>query len=374
MNRSDRFARGTPSQLPEQLLISRLSGCLIAFSQLPSPDDSDIKQGFTQKVTMKIAITDYSFPNLDVETGILQSAAEVIAGQCKTSETLISLVSDADAVITQFAPIKADVIGAMQKARVIVRYGIGVDNVDLDAARAKGIPVCNVPDYCIDEVADHTLAFILASTRQVVLNSNRVVAGRWGLATPLDQMRALRDLTVGVVGFGRIGREVVARLRAFKCQVLVHDPVVSAAEVEKSGAKAADLVQLFSSSDVVTLHCPSMAQTRGMINRTSLNQMKPGVILINVARGDLVDSAALTEALEKKHVAIAALDVFAPEPIPADHPILKLENVIVASHIASTSVPAVRKLRETAANLALKAIRGEPLPNIVNGVTQNAAK
>lgn len=317
---------------------------------------------------MKVVITDYSFPNLEIEEGILRPAAELLAGQCKTSETLIPLVADADAVITQFAPVKADVIAAMQKARVIVRYGIGVDNVDLDAARAKGIPVCNVPDYCIDEVADHTLAFILTATRQVVINSNRVRDGKWGLATSLDQMRALRDLTVGVVGFGRIGREVVSRLRAFKCRVLVHDPVVSAAEIQNSGATPVDLQQLLTTSDIVTLHCPSMAQTRGMINRESLNTMKPGVILINVARGDLVDSAALTDALQQKHVAVAALDVFAPEPIPADHPILKLDNVIVASHIASTSVPAVRKLRETAANLALKAIRGEPLPNVVNGV------
>jgi D-3-phosphoglycerate dehydrogenase len=260
----------------------------------------------------------------------------------------------------------------MRRARVIVRYGIGVDNVDLEAARAKGIPVCNVPDYCIDEVADHTLAFILGATRQVVINSNRVRDGKWGLATPLDQMRALRDLTVGVVGFGRIGREVVARLKAFKCRILVHDPVISPENISRSGATPADLSQLLSESDIVTLHCPSMAQTRGMINRDSLARMKSGVILINVARGDLVDSVALTEALQKRHVAFAALDVFAPEPIPADHPILKLDNLIVASHIASTSVPAVRKLRETAANLALKAVRGEPLPNIVNGVAQKA--
>jgi D-3-phosphoglycerate dehydrogenase len=319
---------------------------------------------------LKTVITDYSFPNLDIEEAILRpSGTEFVSGQCKTTETLIPLVRDADAVITQFAPINRDVIAAMDKARVIVRYGIGVDNVDLEAARAKGIPVCNVPDYCIDEVADQTLAFILACTRQVVANSNRVHSGTWGLATPLDQMLALKQLTVGVVGFGRIGREVVARLVAFKCKVLVHDPVVAAGEVTKAGAVAADLSTLLTTSDVVTLHCPSIAQTRGMINRESLQSMKRGVILVNVARGDLVDSAALTEALQTRQVAMAALDVFAPEPIPADHPILKLDNVIAASHIASTSVPAVRKLRETAATLALQALRGETLPNVVNGVT-----
>lgn len=319
---------------------------------------------------MKTVITDYSFPSLDIEEAILKPSGTVlVAGQCKTTETLIPLVRDADAVITQFAPINRDVIAAMERARVIVRYGIGVDNVDLEAARARGIPVCNVPDYCIDEVADHTLAFILATTRQVVPNCVRVRDGKWGLANPLDQMRALRDLTVGVVGFGRIGREVVARLNAFKCRVLVHDPVVSAQAVEQAGAVPVDLAKLIAESDVVTLHCPSLAQTRGMINRESLQQMKRGVILINVARGDLVDSTALTEALQQGHVSAAALDVFAPEPIPAGHAILKLDNVIVASHIASCSVPAVKKLRETAATLALQALRGETLPNVVNGVT-----
>ena len=319
---------------------------------------------------MKIAITDYSFPSLDIEEGILRPLGHEIAAwkEKRTAAELPQLVADADAVITQFAPVNADVIASMRRAKVIVRYGIGVDNVDLDAAKARGIPVCNVPDYCIDEVADQTLAFLLATTRNVVTNCVRNREGKWGLPVPLDQMRALRDLTVGIVGFGRIGREVVSRLRAFKCQVLVHDPVVAASDIEQAGAKPVALRELLSLSDVISLHCPSMAQTRGMINRESLAITRHRVILINVARGDLVDSAALTEALQSGQVSAAALDVFAPEPIPADHPILKMDNVIVASHIASCSVPAVRKLRETAANLAAMALRGEPLPNVVNGV------
>jgi D-3-phosphoglycerate dehydrogenase / 2-oxoglutarate reductase len=324
---------------------------------------------------MKVVVTDYTFPSLDIEEEILHPQGfQLIGGQCKTAETLIPLVSDADAVIAQFAPIKAVVIAAMTRARVIVRYGIGVDNVDLEAARERGIPVCNVPDYCIDEVADHTLAFILATTRQVVPNTLRVRAGQPGLATPLDRMLTLRHLTVGLVGFGRIGREVAMRLLAFKCRVLVHDPVISPSEIEKHGCEAVELTRVFSESDLITLHCPSTAQTRGMINRETLDLMRPKVILINVARGDLVDPTALTEALRSGHVAAAALDVFNPEPIPADHPILHLDNVIVAPHIASASVPAVRKLRETVANLALAALRGQRLDNVVNGVTQDNRK
>lgn len=318
---------------------------------------------------MKIAITDYSFSDLGIEEEILQSQGhEIVAWKDrKTAAELPPLVADADAVITQFAPIDAHVIASMRKAKVIVRYGIGVDNVDTEAARSRGIPVCNVPDYCIDEVADQTLAFLLATTRQVVSNSVQNREGKWGLATPLDQMRSLRDMVVGIVGFGRIGREVVARLQAFKCQVLVHDPCIASQEIEQAGAEPVALPDLFSRSDAISLHCPSMDQTRGMINRDSLATMKRDAILINVARGDLVDSVALTEALQNGDIS-AAMDVFAPEPIPSDHPILKLDNVILASHIASCSVPAVQKLRETAANLAAMALRGDALPNIVNGV------
>jgi D-3-phosphoglycerate dehydrogenase / 2-oxoglutarate reductase len=319
----------------------------------------------------KVAVTDYSFPDLAVEASILEPlAVELVSWREKRpAEQLPELLGDADYIITQFAPLTAQVIHSLQRAKVIVRYGIGVDNVDLAAAREKQIPVCNVPDYCIDEVADHTLAFILAATRGVVPNSAAVHAGKWGLATSLDQMRTLRNLKVGIVGFGRIGREVSSRLAAFKCQVLVYDPLVPAADIARTGGSARPLNELFAEADVITLHCPSTAATRNIVNRESLARMKPGVILVNVARGDLVDSAALVDALRQGHVSRAALDVFAPEPIPADHPILALGNVILSAHIASASVRAVRTLRETAANIVVRAIRGEPLPNVVNGVT-----
>ncbi len=319
---------------------------------------------------MKVAVTDYTFPNLEIEEAVLGPHGHAIAAcrEKRPARELLGLVRDADAVITQFAPVDADVIAGMERARVIVRYGIGVDNVDLDAARSRGIPVCNVPDYCIDEVADHTLAFILAATRQVVPNCLGVREGRWGLAVPLERMLALRDLTVGVVGFGRIGREVAARLGPFKARILAHDPAVAAEEIERAGGVPADLPRLLSESDVVSLHCPSNARTRGLIGREQIARMRRGVILVNVARGDLVDPAALVEALQTGHVAAAALDVFDPEPIPPDHPILGPGQVVVSAHVASASVPAVRKLRETAANLAAAALRGDPLPNVVNGV------
>lgn len=318
---------------------------------------------------MRVAITDYTFPDLSIEQGILASHdCELAAGQCKTVELLIPHVRQADAVITQFAPLRREVIESMEAARVIVRYGIGVDNVDLEAAREKGIPVCNVPDYCIDEVADHTLAFILGLTRQVVPNTLHLRQGQWGLATPLDQMRTLRKMTVGIVGFGRIGREVAGRLGPFGCQRLVYDPAVPAEVISGAGCLPVDLPYLLADSDIVTLHCPSTAQTRRLVNAGSLATMRQGALLVNLARGDLIETPALVAALQSGQLAGAALDVCDPEPIPADSPLRSLPNVILAAHIASTSVTAVRKLRETAAAIAGRALRGEPLPNIVNGV------
>ena len=321
---------------------------------------------------VKAVVTDYTFPELEIEQGVLAAAGHELASSKDrpAPAQLKALVQDADAVITQFAPVNAEVIAAMDRARVIVRYGIGVDNVDLEAAKSRGIPVCNVPDYCLDEVADHTLAFILSLTRQVVPHAVALREGRWGLVGTLDGLRAMRDQTVGVVGFGRIGREVVARLKPFKCRILVFDPFVTPEAVEQAGAKAATLGEISAAADIITLHCPSTPQTRGLINAQTLAACKPGVIIINLARGDLIDPDALTAALQLGHVSAAALDVFNPEPIPSGHPILAMPNVILAPHIASASPPAVRKLRHTAAALAAQALRGELPPNVVNGVTE----
>lgn len=319
---------------------------------------------------MKIVVTDYAFDDLAVEEQVVAAAGARLFGvQSKDPARLADAVSDADAVITQFAPVNATVVSAMARARAIVRYGIGVDNVDLAAARAHGIPVCNVPDYCIDEVADHTLAFILALTRQVVPQSRLVHEGVWKLAGPLLSFRTLAGMTCGVVGCGRIGRGVVRRLVAFGGKVLVSDPGASPAAVAALGAKAVPLDELLAESDLITLHCPSLPETKGLINKRSLETTRTGLLLVNLSRGDLVEPDDLVAALDSGRVAGAALDVFAPEPIPVGHPILGRANVILAPHVASVSEAAVRRLRVTAAELAVAAVRGERLPSVVNSVT-----
>ncbi|MFM7318371.1 MAG: C-terminal binding protein [bacterium] len=317
----------------------------------------------------RVVVTDYTFPSLLIEEEILlPQGFSLEGGQFRSVESLIPFVAGADAVITQFAPINADVIAAMQNAKVIVRYGIGVDNVDLEAARFRGIPVCNVPDYCIDEVADHTLAFILSVTRQVVPNTLHIRDGRWGLAPSLDAMRTLRDQTVGIVGFGRIGREVAARLAPLKCQRLVIDPVIAPESIVAAGCEPVSIEEILERSDIITLHCPSNATTRKMFNENSISRMKRGAILVNLARGDLVDTESLVNALESGQISSAAIDVCDPEPIPLESPLRRLPQVVCASHVASASPRAVRTLRETAAKLAAAALRGENLPNVVNGL------
>ncbi len=317
----------------------------------------------------KVVITDSTFPNIDPERRILEAAGcEVVLGKIGPEEELIRLTHDADGIITQFAKLTPAVLDRMKQVKVIVRNGIGYDNIDIQAARERRIPVCNIPDYCIDEVADQTLAFILALTRQVVPNDRYVRDGHWGLAVREDQMKALRDLTVGVVGFGRIGRAVVKRIQAFGSRILVADPFVAGEAIRAAGAEPATLDSLLQTSDLVTLHCFLNSQTRHLINADSLAKMKPGILVVNVGRGGLVDSAALVAALRSGQVAGAALDVFEQEPLPSDSPLRTMANVVVASHIASVSTRAMKTARETSAHLVLKALRGEKLENVVNGV------
>jgi D-3-phosphoglycerate dehydrogenase len=317
----------------------------------------------------RLIVTDYTFPTLEVEQRRLTPLGITVEGiKSGDRSELLAKLPTADFILTQFAKLDAEAIGRMDKVRVIVRYGIGVDNVDLDAARVRGIPVCNVPDYCIDEVADHTIALLLAATRRVVENANYVSGGKWGLPVPIDAMRCLKAMTVGIVGFGRIGREVAARIAPFKSRILVNDPGVKGSVIEEAGYEPASLEGLLVNSDVVTLHCPAIPSTRHLLNADTIDAMKPGAILVNVARGNVVETSAMVEALRNGKIGFAALDVLDPEPPPTGHPVLSMSNVVLHSHVASASVDAVTKLRSDAASIVALACEGRPLTNIVNGV------
>ena len=317
-----------------------------------------------------VLVTDYTFGDLDVERAILEPLGCTVTGaQCRTEDEAVTLVRDADYVLTQFAPISARVIADMDRARLITRYGIGVDNIDLVAARERRIPVYNVPDYCIDEVADHTLALILALTRQVARLDAGIKAGRWSSPPPLPSFRALKDLTTGVIGCGRIGRAVIARLLPFGTRILAYDPALSDAQIAALGAQKVPLDELFAASDLITLHLPSTPETRRMIDAGRLAGMKDGALFVNVARGTLVDQAALIAALQSGKLGGAALDVLDPEPVEANSPLLGMANVVITSHIASASVHAAATLRRSVAETVVLHLRGERVPNCVNGVT-----
>ena len=258
---------------------------------------------------------------------------------------------------------------SMKNCKIIVRYGIGYDNVDIKAAAARNIPVCNVPDFCVDEVADHTLAMILAMTRNIIPCWDIIRHDKqWKLPMPMDQMYVLREMTVGLVAYGKIAREVALRLKPFKCKVIVFDPVVDTKVIEKDGFFPASLDEIYAKSDIISLHCPVTDKTRGMINNSTIAKMKKGVIFINTSRGDLVKEDDVITALKSGHIAAAAMDVTNPEPINMDSPLLTMNNVVINAHVASVSARAVKYLRTAAANLVVMAAQGKKLNNVVNGV------
>jgi len=318
---------------------------------------------------IKVIVTDQTWGNLDIEHQVLASCdVELIDAQCSTVEELVEATRDADYLISQYAPLSAEVIPSLERCRVISRYGIGVDNIDLATAREARIPVCNVPDYCIDEVADHALALILALTRNVVSATRLVREGEWRLPGPLEGIMVLKELTIGLVGFGRIGRAVAERLVPFKCRVIAADPFIPSDTIVAAGLEPVSLEELLAESDVVSLHCPSDDSTRGMIDAGKLAMMKPGALFVNVSRGDIVVTDDLIEKLEQGYLRAAALDVTAPEPLPAGHRLAQLDNVVITSHFAACSETSMDELRERTAGAIAQAIRGEPLTNSVNGI------
>jgi D-3-phosphoglycerate dehydrogenase len=296
---------------------------------------------------------------------LLGVGAEIVVASCRTEEDVIKAARGSDALLVQWAPITAPVIETLDRCKVIVRYGIGVDNVDVAAALSRGIPVCNVPDYCIDEVADHTIALVLALARQLPQVDARVRAGVWRIV-PDNRMPALREMTFGTLGLGRVARAVLDRARAFGFRVVAADPYVPSA---KSGAAPVDLVtidDLVRSCDIVSLHAPLTPATRLIFDEARIAAMKPGAILVNTGRGGLVDLGALARCLSFGHLGGAGIDVYEEEPLPMEHPIRQSPNTILTSHIAWFSESSVPRLQQMAAEEVARALRGESLSNPVN--------
>lgn len=315
---------------------------------------------------MKVVLTDHGFASIEQEKSLLAAAGcELVVLQSKDPEKLALACADADALLVQWAPINAAVIAALRHCKVIVRYGIGVDNVDLKAAGARGIPVCNVPDYCIAEVADHALALALSLARQIPQTDAAVRSGTWKIIPP-SPFPSFRSTTFATAGFGRIARAVLERARGFGFRLAAYDPFVPAIAFAEAGVQRLELDALWRESGIVSLHLPLTPETRHMVGEASLSRMRNDAIVINTARGGLIDTKALARALVEKRIAGAGLDVFETEPLEADHPLRQAPNVLLTSHTAWYSAGSVPELQRKSAEAVVRAIRGEALVNVVN--------
>lgn len=313
----------------------------------------------------KIVLTDYVWESLDVERKILGPDAELRPFKAATVEEFAAEARDCDALLNTYAgPITADVIANMPRCKIIARYGIGVDTIDVDAATAAGIIVTNNPTYCIEEVADHTLALMLGAARRVPLYDRLVRAGDWSLA-PGKPIARLRGQVLGLVGFGRIAREVAARAAAFGMRVVFSDPNVEAGQFAAPGDKRR-LEDLLREADIVSLHAPLMADTRGMIGAAAFARMKRSAILVNTSRGGLIDTAALVAALDAGQIAGCALDTLDVEPLPAGHPLRHRDNVLITPHAAWYSETAMVGLQAGAPGEVRRVLSGVWPFNVVN--------
>lgn len=315
----------------------------------------------------KVVITDHAFLSLEPERQVLSGLAEVIdRSPLRSEDEVIQACTDADALIIGFVPITARVMDALPRLRCVVRYGVGYETIDVPAATTRGVWVANVPDYCVPEVADHALALMLALARKIIPLDAALRRGEWATVKIAKPIHRLAGATLGLIGMGRIGREVARRAQAFGLRVLVYDKYLSAEQAQAVGATPVELDELLRAADFVSLHTPLTPETHGLINAEALSKMKPSAYLINVARGAIADTHALAAALQAGTIAGAALDVFEEEPLPADHPIRRAPNTILNSHAAWYSEEAMAQLQRNAAEEVARVLRGEPMKNPLN--------
>lgn len=316
--------------------------------------------------TLKVLITDYAWPSLDIERRLLGAVgAELIIAETGEEDELVRLAPPVEAILTNWKQVTPAVLDAAPRCRIVSRYGVGVDNIAVDHATQLGIPVTNVPDYCFEEVSDHTLALLLACARRVVMFANATRQGTWDVKSGRPIPR-LRGQTIGLVGFGRNARAVASKALGFGMKIVAYDPWVSAEAVAPFGARVENLDDLLGISDYVSIHVPLVEATRGLINARTLRLMKPTAFLLNTSRGPIVDEAALVQALDEKWIAGAGLDVMVKEPGDPAHPLFGRDNVIITPHASFYSEAAIEELEQKAAERVVQALRGETPVNVVN--------
>ncbi|MBI3970818.1 MAG: C-terminal binding protein [Chloroflexi bacterium] len=315
----------------------------------------------------RLVFTDTTAPDYAIEQRLVDESGlgeDTLYLQTRDPVDVVCHAADAEVIVLSWAPFTRETLSRLPRLRTLVRYGIGVDMVDVEAATDLGILVCNTARYCLDEVSTHAIALLLLLNRGLYPQLAHVRTGGWKLPD-LPAPRRLAGLCLGLVGFGNIGWRVAAKARGLGLEVVAHDPYL-AGQTELDGVHLLSLDEVLRRADYVSLHCPLNAGTRHLIGAPQLALMRPEAYLINTARGGIVDQAALVDALRARRIAGAALDVTDPEPLPATDPLRDLDNVLLTPHVAHSSVEALDECRRTAAAHALTVLRGGVPEDLVN--------
>jgi D-3-phosphoglycerate dehydrogenase len=306
-----------------------------------------------------IAITDSPFPSLDpAKKALARLDPEYRTANSASEADILAVAQDADAVLVTYAKLTGGLLRQLKKCKAIGRFGLGVDNIDLPAAKECGIAVNYVPDYCLREVSDHAMALLLALARKVTLANKLVQSGRWEVP-PIVPLRRLEGQVLGLVGFGNIPRALAPKAKAFGLKVIAFDPYIVKEAADAAGVESVSFDDLLARSDFISVHAPLQPATRGLINAKALAKMKKGAFLINTARGPLVDEAALIAALDAGQLGGVALDVVPVEPLAKDSPLLGRDNVILTPHTGFYSVEALEELQTKCASDVARVLSGE---------------
>ena len=310
----------------------------------------------------KVVMTDDRHKTYEEEKKVLTDiGAEVIIANCSTTQEVIDTCKDADGIMVNLAPMPAEVIEQLQKCKIISRYGVGYDNVDVAACTKKGIYLANVPDYCAEEVSDQALALLMACARKVARRDAQVRAGQWNIGKA-DPIYRIAGKTFSFLGFGIIGRCLYRKIKGFGfSRILIYDPFIDAATIKSMGAEKVEWEEALKESDYISIHMPLNDKTRGIINAEAFNKMKSTAIIINTSRGPIIDEKALIDALTKGRINSAGLDVHTKEPLDKDNPLMKIQNCVLTDHAGWYSEEAMSELkRKVAENVKDVLLTGKP--------------
>ena len=317
---------------------------------------------------LKVVITDYEFIDINQELEIITNAGfELLDYQVKSEDDVITVTKDADAIITQYSVISRKVIDQLNHCKIIIKYGIGINNIDCDAASERGIFVCNVPDYGIDEVSNHAITLMLSLARKLSIITKVLKNGDWGYSRAIPVFR-FAGSTLGLVGLGRIATMVAKKLSGFDMNILAFDPLVKADIAQKTGVTLVGFEKLCKESDFISIHCPLIDSTMHLVGKTAFRNMKKTAYIINTARGSVICEKDLIEALEQGEIAGAGIDVFEEEPVKPDNKLLHMDNVIVTPHYAWYSEQAIKTVQRKVAEEVVNVLQGNDPFNLYNKV------